>query len=273
MKNITRTISFVMTSVFISAAPATIRAASSGDDAVHAHSALAQLQRANALWDKIHRATSEHERRDVVRATWECLAAIPAAWPDDANAVVQSGILRYELASEVGMTQSGIDALLEVEPLAPRTPLATDVERRLGEAYVLQGDTRAAEIHFRTAERDLRADANAVEAGALLLSAGGFYAQQHNIAEAIRLFDRGAEWPGAWIASRIQFRLAAARAAVRLEDESRRDIAVRELGALDELIIAGRSNPVTSADGIAAESAAREASRIRQELDVVPFDR
>src|SRR5947209_9050501 len=114
--------------------------AATADRASADRSAEAQIQRANVLWQKVFQAPNEQARQDAIRATWACLAAISQLWPDDLNAVAQSGILRYELAVQSQMTRSGVDALLEVESAALRTSSAVAVERRLGEGFIALGD-------------------------------------------------------------------------------------------------------------------------------------
>lgn len=267
MSNLVRRLNVLLTIVMaagIAMTPA--HAAAPNGARVHAPSAELQLQQANVLWEKVHQATSEQGRLEAIRTTWECLTTIPDVWPDDANAVVQSAVMRYELAMESHSTETAIESLLPITDLARKTILASGVERRLGEAYSIVGDRANAEKHFVQSEASLNADTNVIEASAVLRSVADFYAQQKNFAEAIKRLDRGAQLPNQNLVSQIQFRLSSAREALKLPDESRTETATREFTALDELIAASRSKPLSATEATSTESFAREAGRLRERL-------
>jgi tetratricopeptide (TPR) repeat protein len=267
MNNLVRRFSFLLTIVFaagIAVMPAV--AAAPNGSRPHAPSAELQLQQANALWEKVHQATSAQGRLEATRATWECLAAIPDVWPEDMNAVVQSGVMRYELAMESQSTETAIESLLPISDLARKTTLAPGVERRLGEAYTIVGDRANAEKHFLQAEALLNTETNVVEASALLRSVADFYARQKNFAEAIKRLDRGAQLRDQSLVTQMQFRLSSAREALNLPVESRSETAIRELAAVDELIATSRSKSLSAPEAASTESYAHEAGQLRERL-------
>lgn len=268
MSTLVRRLSLLLTFLLIAGTMAMpVHAAAPSGERVHAASAALQLQQANLLWEKVHLATSEQGRLEATQATWACLAAIPELWPGDANAVVQSAIMRYELAIESRATQTAIDSLLPVTDTARKTILAAAVERRLGEAYMLVGDRDNAEKHFVQAEAALNSDTTIIEASAVLRSVADFYVQKKNPAEAVKRLDRGAQLPDQSLVNQMQFRLASAREALNLRDDTRSETAAREFAALDQLIATARSKQLSAAEASSTESFAREAGRLRGGLN------
>ncbi|MGH9424524.1 MAG: tetratricopeptide repeat protein [Thermoanaerobaculia bacterium] len=197
---------------------------------------------------------------DLFAQTWANLELVRKAWPNDRNAVVQSGIMQADMASGFNLWPKSAEILLEILPAAVKTDAEPQVEEKLGQAYDQSGNPAEAEKHLLAAERAMhRVHPNRVESESILSTIGMFYTRQNKPLEAIQRFREAGALPGQDIVNRMQFQLSVVKQAARLGN----DAGVPEFARFDDLIRESQRTPLSPEDATQIRDMKQHAQRIR----------
>src|SRR5947207_2608010 len=150
--------------------------------------------------------TSGRQKMELFAQAWGNLALVRKQWPNDKNAVVRSGIMQADLATEFGAWSKAIDPLLEILPAAAKTDSEPQVEMKLAQAYEQTANIAEAENHLLAAERAVHAaHSGRVEAEGILNAVALFYSRRNNPRAAIQRFREAANLPGQDAINKAQF--------------------------------------------------------------------
>ena len=200
------------------------------------------------------------QKMDLFAEAWANLSLVRAAWPNDNDAVVKSGVMQANLAAEFNLWPKAVDVLLEILPASDKTDAQAEVEQKLGQAYEQIGNVAESEKHLLAAERTMhRVHLNRVQSQDILSSVATFYARRNKPIEAIQRFREAAALEGQDPINKLQYQLSIAEQASLLG----KDAADPELAHLDDLVSEARKSPLSPADAILVDHIAQHAQRVR----------
>jgi tetratricopeptide (TPR) repeat protein len=203
------------------------------------------------------------QKFDLAAQVLANLSPVRMAWPNDKNAVVQSGIMQADLITGFGGWAKAVDVLQEVLPAAIKTETEPEVEAKLGQAYEQTGKALEAEKHFLAAEQAMhRTHPNRVESEGILSMTGMFYTRQNKPVEAIQRFREAEALPGQDIVNKIRFQLSVAEQAIRLGNNAH----VAEFARLDDLILEAQRTNLSANDATMVSHLKEHAQRLRDAL-------
>ncbi|HUP60645.1 MAG TPA: hypothetical protein VNA69_09530 [Thermoanaerobaculia bacterium] len=219
----------------------------------------------------IQRLAAVPENRRVV-AGLEILAnldVVQKVWPTNAEAVLQSYLLKDEVSRQCGMTGNAREALLKAVPLSKRTSYEPIVDMRLGQVYDRLGDRAAAEQHFKSAEQSVhRVDVSPQTAASVLSASAFFYHNQDRPRDAMRAYRAAANWKKQSDVLAANYLLASLKEAVTIKESDARAEAKRDVDAIGAAITAGRKTAKRAEDQAALTRIELEANRIRTRHNV-----
>lgn len=190
-----------------------------------AATAAQQLAHCEKLIGRL-RGLAENERQLAAIEAFANLDVIPKRFPNDADAILQSYLLKDEAARAARMLGNSKLALTQAAPLSTGTKYRPTIEQRLGEVFDRLGDAKTAAEHFRTAEQSLQiAGVTPEQAGTVLNAAAFFYHNQSRAQDAIRCYRTAAHWNNQSNIARASYLLSSMREALSLKDaaQARRD--------------------------------------------------
>lgn len=239
-------------------APPIVSKNSSKASATRAVSAAEQLALAARLSAEMER-TPPPQKLDLFAQAWSNLSLVRSAWPNDKNAVVQSGVMQADLATEFSAWQKVVDVLVEILPSAANTDSEPHVEQKLGQAYEQVGNAAESERHLLAAERAMhRTHLNRVESEEILSRLAMFYSRQNKPQEAMKRFREAQNLPGQDVVNKMRFQLSL----IEQADRVGKNVAAPEFLRFDDLISESQRTALSPSDATLVSHMKQHAQRV-----------
>lgn len=160
-----------------------------------------------------------HERLVGMLQVMSSLAIVPVRWPEAKAAVLESSLMRADLALQWEMPQNAVESVLPILRQSEMTNYHVELEERLGRAYLQLGDTVKGEAHLVAASKSpMFSKVNHAVATGVLQELAMLYSRTGRSREAAKQWRSAAMLPSQTPNNRAAFLLAALKEAVAFAD-------------------------------------------------------
>jgi hypothetical protein len=222
-----------------------------------------QLRRCNELLARARQEQDSNRRIEQVLTAMANLDVIQRRWPKATEAITQAVLTAADAALEFDMPRNAVD-LLAGAPKETTDPLG--MELRMGRAYDVLQDDRAAEQHLLAAKKLIeKKTGHRSDADTALQMLASMYLRDGRTREAVKTFQAAAELPGQPPVRAATLSLSALKAAVQLNDDVSRLEARNAAEAVDRHLRRGRGGAQNDAVSAALAAVERDLARVKAE--------